>query len=230
MLVTPSSDSNFFDQSSTSVDTNTIRTQLSSGPYIVPPHLAFHIVLYSHWSFSARSDQYRRLQWPLARILKLYPGRDRKERVALVKTQEGEYVRPVQRLYKLEMDKYIANEIKTSSRGRLWSWREIITTATGTKTSNTFPFCLMLKASAQRKQLRRQTTNILNQIEPMLTEPNPNMTVILAQLDYINEIRLTLDDLDKQIMNVLYDAALTEDQMDAEFDKALEYKTKVMIF
>ncbi|UYV84480.1 hypothetical protein LAZ67_X002349 [Cordylochernes scorpioides] len=63
-------------------------------------------------------DQYRLLQWPLARILELYPGRDRKERVALVKTQEGEYVRPVQRLYKLEIDKDIANEIRISSRGR----------------------------------------------------------------------------------------------------------------
>lgn len=45
----------------------------------------------------------KRLDWPLARVIKIFPGRDGIVRVVKVKTATGELVRPVQRLYSLEM-------------------------------------------------------------------------------------------------------------------------------
>lgn len=49
------------------------------------------------------SDDRRRLQWPLARIVELIPGRDGVVRTAKVKTQNGILLRPVQRLFPLEV-------------------------------------------------------------------------------------------------------------------------------
>lgn len=44
----------------------------------------------------------KRPNWPLARIIKTYPGKDGVVRVAKVKTASGELVRPIQRLYPSE--------------------------------------------------------------------------------------------------------------------------------
>ncbi|GFY63176.1 integrase catalytic domain-containing protein [Trichonephila inaurata madagascariensis] len=41
--------------------------------------------------------------WSLARVIQLIPGKDGHIRVARVKTETGELVRPVQRLYNLEL-------------------------------------------------------------------------------------------------------------------------------
>ncbi|GFT35282.1 integrase catalytic domain-containing protein [Trichonephila clavipes] len=41
--------------------------------------------------------------WSLARVIQLIPGKDGHVRVARVKTETGELVRPVQRLYNLEL-------------------------------------------------------------------------------------------------------------------------------
>lgn len=49
------------------------------------------------------SDNKKRLEWPMARVDKLLPGKDGKVRVARLKTQNGFYVRPLQRLYPLEV-------------------------------------------------------------------------------------------------------------------------------
>ncbi|XP_011860462.1 PREDICTED: uncharacterized protein LOC105557751 [Vollenhovia emeryi] len=48
-------------------------------------------------------DNLKRLDWPLARVIKVFPGRDGVTRVVRVKTAMGELVRPIQRLYPLEM-------------------------------------------------------------------------------------------------------------------------------
>jgi len=48
-------------------------------------------------------DNKKRVDWKLGRVLELFPGRDGVERVARVKTATGEILRPVQRLYPLEM-------------------------------------------------------------------------------------------------------------------------------
>lgn len=44
-------------------------------------------------------DNLKRLDWPLARVIKVFPGRDGVVRVVKVKTATGELVRSVQRLY-----------------------------------------------------------------------------------------------------------------------------------
>jgi len=49
------------------------------------------------------ADDRRRLQWPMARIVDLIPGRDGVVRTAKVKTQNGILLRPVQRLFPLEV-------------------------------------------------------------------------------------------------------------------------------
>lgn len=45
----------------------------------------------------------KRQSWPLARILKLYPGKDGTVRLAQVQTTSGTFLRPLQRLYPLEI-------------------------------------------------------------------------------------------------------------------------------
>lgn len=49
------------------------------------------------------NDNSKRLDWPLGRILQLFPGKDGESRVAKVKTGSGHVIRPIQRLYPLEM-------------------------------------------------------------------------------------------------------------------------------
>ncbi|GFU03907.1 integrase catalytic domain-containing protein [Nephila pilipes] len=46
----------------------------------------------------------RRSYWNLARVLKVIPGRDGQIRIALIKTENSELLRPVQRLYRLELE------------------------------------------------------------------------------------------------------------------------------
>lgn len=45
----------------------------------------------------------KRLNWPLGRIIEIFPGRDGKVRVVKLKTATGYLTRPVQRLYHLEL-------------------------------------------------------------------------------------------------------------------------------
>lgn len=60
-------------------------------------------------------DNQKRLNWPLAVIQELYKGRDGQVRVGKVKTHSGELIRPVQKLYPLEIssaDSIVASGIK----------------------------------------------------------------------------------------------------------------------
>ncbi|TGZ53737.1 Uncharacterized protein DBV15_12868 [Temnothorax longispinosus] len=50
------------------------------------------------------SELNKRLFWPLGRILETYPGRDGVVRVVILRTSDGVFVRPVQKLYPLEME------------------------------------------------------------------------------------------------------------------------------
>ena len=45
-----------------------------------------------------REDSPIAIKWPLARIVEVYPGKDKLVRVALVKTANGVYTRPVNKL------------------------------------------------------------------------------------------------------------------------------------
>ncbi|XP_067121310.1 uncharacterized protein [Centruroides vittatus] len=56
-------------------------------------------------------DNQKRLDWPLAKVVEIYPGKDGLVRVAKIKTQVGFLIRPVRRLYPLEIssvdEKYV---------------------------------------------------------------------------------------------------------------------------
>jgi len=62
------------------------------------------------------NDIKKRLDWPLGRVLELYPGQDGICRVAKVKLPEGELIRPVQRLHPLELDMETAEEYSMKLR------------------------------------------------------------------------------------------------------------------
>ncbi|GFT48661.1 DUF5641 domain-containing protein [Trichonephila clavipes] len=53
--------------------------------------------------FLVGDDHTKRLNWNLGKILKLYPGKDKTVGVAQVKTKFGSFLRPVQKLYLLEV-------------------------------------------------------------------------------------------------------------------------------
>ncbi|GFY78489.1 integrase catalytic domain-containing protein [Trichonephila inaurata madagascariensis] len=66
-----------------------------------------------------------RTLWSLARVIQLIPGKDGHIRVARVKTETGELVRPVQRLYNLELQepefslpKDLTDSVIRTRRGR----------------------------------------------------------------------------------------------------------------
>ena len=57
-----------------------------------------------------------RLNWPLGRIVQLFPGRDGVSRTAEIKTDRGTLVRSIQRLHHLEMDSpdaLVAQEVES---------------------------------------------------------------------------------------------------------------------
>jgi hypothetical protein len=53
------------------------------------------------------ADGKKRWEWPIAKVLELYPGKDGHIRVAKVRTATGNLDRPIQRLYQLEVSSYL---------------------------------------------------------------------------------------------------------------------------
>ncbi|KAF8777077.1 hypothetical protein HNY73_014000 [Argiope bruennichi] len=45
----------------------------------------------------------KRINWPLGRVIKLYLGKDKKVRLVEVQTKSGSFLRPIQRLFPLEV-------------------------------------------------------------------------------------------------------------------------------
>ncbi|GFQ96585.1 DUF5641 domain-containing protein [Trichonephila clavata] len=50
------------------------------------------------------SDNTKRLNWPLGRVIELFKGKDNIERVVRLRVANGEIIRPIQRIYPLEID------------------------------------------------------------------------------------------------------------------------------
>ncbi|GFT75483.1 DUF5641 domain-containing protein [Nephila pilipes] len=60
-------------------------------------------------------DSKKRLLWPMAKVLEVYPGKDNTVRVVRVKTQSGEIVRPIRQIYPLEIN-YTNDESHSSGK------------------------------------------------------------------------------------------------------------------
>lgn len=56
----------------------------------------------------------KRMNWPLAKVEKTYPGKDGRVRVVQVKTRFGTFIRPIQRLYPLEVGISDTHDIRGS--------------------------------------------------------------------------------------------------------------------
>jgi hypothetical protein len=65
------------------------------------------------------ADNTKRLMWPLGRVVKVFRGADDESRVAVVKTAHGEYTRPVQRLYPLEITSTNGLATEAAEAGKL---------------------------------------------------------------------------------------------------------------
>ncbi|UYV70525.1 hypothetical protein LAZ67_7003416 [Cordylochernes scorpioides] len=104
----------------------------------------------------------RRLHWPMARIVELFPGRDGHSRVAKVRTKLGTLIRPVQKLYPLEVssgDPILRSKgdttieeahseakrtrFKPNGRGFKWAWFQmgVVSVCPTTPTSTTPATC-----------------------------------------------------------------------------------------
>ncbi|GFR03232.1 DUF5641 domain-containing protein [Trichonephila clavata] len=57
-----------------------------------------------------RDDNKKRLSWPIAKIIELIPGRDGDFRTVRLKTQHGTVIRPVQRIFPLEVQAIANND------------------------------------------------------------------------------------------------------------------------
>ncbi|KAF2890347.1 hypothetical protein ILUMI_15826, partial [Ignelater luminosus] len=62
------------------------------------------------------NDNQKRLDWPLAKIVETITGKDGEIRVVRLKTANGELVRPVQRIYQLEINSPIEQKITKENR------------------------------------------------------------------------------------------------------------------
>ncbi|XP_054713434.1 uncharacterized protein LOC129222896 [Uloborus diversus] len=58
------------------------------------------------------SDNQKRINWPLGRVIGIIPGRERIKRLVKLKTAREEILRPIQRLYPLEITNGIAEDIQ----------------------------------------------------------------------------------------------------------------------
>ncbi|KAF2890740.1 hypothetical protein ILUMI_15433 [Ignelater luminosus] len=59
------------------------------------------------------NDCQKRLDWPIGRVIELFPGKDGKTRLVRVAIGKGQVLRPIQRLYPLE-----CSEVPTRSEGK----------------------------------------------------------------------------------------------------------------
>ncbi|KAJ8909412.1 hypothetical protein NQ315_017031 [Exocentrus adspersus] len=63
-------------------------------------------------------DHTKRMDWPLARVVEILPGKDQRIRLVKVETAKGQLLRPVQRLYCLEcVDASALNQEESESAG-----------------------------------------------------------------------------------------------------------------
>ncbi|XP_035221311.1 uncharacterized protein LOC118194204 [Stegodyphus dumicola] len=64
-------------------------------------------------------DKRKRTDWPMGRVIETYPGKDNNIRVVKVKTSNGELLRPVQRVFPMEVDnKESIFELKTTESSK----------------------------------------------------------------------------------------------------------------
>ncbi|KAF8786850.1 hypothetical protein HNY73_008509 [Argiope bruennichi] len=60
-------------------------------------------------------DNKRKVLWPLAKVTEIYPGKDGNVRVVRVKTASGELVRPIKKIFPLEIPSSMKSDEKNET-------------------------------------------------------------------------------------------------------------------
>ncbi|GFX50328.1 integrase catalytic domain-containing protein [Trichonephila clavipes] len=112
-----------------------------------------------------------RTLWSLTRVIQLIPGKDGYVRVTRVKTETGELVKPVQRLYNLELQgpeinlpKDLTDSVIRTRRGRKYS----VPTTSNSEHSNApeIPKCVKRNSRNRRKRPKVQKAEIEIKMTP----------------------------------------------------------------
>lgn len=61
------------------------------------------------------NDNDKRMDWPIGQIVETFPGKDATVRLVRVRTSGGQVLRPVQRIFALEIE--VMKEVTDSSKG-----------------------------------------------------------------------------------------------------------------
>ncbi|GFS32180.1 hypothetical protein NPIL_396421 [Nephila pilipes] len=68
-------------------------------------------------NFVDASDKKKRLHWLLGRVLELFPGKDGIIRLVKLRTEKGNVLRPIQRLYPLELKPNYEQVVSENRKG-----------------------------------------------------------------------------------------------------------------
>ncbi|UYV80025.1 hypothetical protein LAZ67_18001460 [Cordylochernes scorpioides] len=115
-------------------------------------------------------ESLKRLHWPLARIIQLYPGKDGLVRVAKVKTSSGDKIRPIQKLYNLEITPEIRcrdplTERSPTQEVRLTTEEDPLTSQQEQHHIDTPECCVKLRTAHQETQPIGSTELFLSMFE-----------------------------------------------------------------
>ncbi|UYV80892.1 hypothetical protein LAZ67_19002111 [Cordylochernes scorpioides] len=121
-------------------------------------------------------DNTKRIFWPVGRIIKLYSGKDEVNRVAKVKTSTGEWLRPVQRLFPLEISSEEIPEKTSGDKGR------------------EKPLTIKTRSGREvRQPIRKEKVGIIQRNKVMLEETKDTITVpasfMIRMLASLNHMR-----------------------------------------
>ncbi|CAL8131492.1 unnamed protein product [Orchesella dallaii] len=86
----------------------------------------------------------------------------------------------------------------------------------------------MDRLKSSRRTARQRSTRMVNMITAALQEDEPDMTEIRANLEYLSEVQILLDELDVKIADMLLDDGAAEDVQDREEEEASSYKLKYL--
>ncbi|UYV74106.1 hypothetical protein LAZ67_11002128 [Cordylochernes scorpioides] len=155
-------------------------------------------------------DNTKRILWPVGKIIKLYLGKDGVNRVARVKTSTGEWLRPVQRLFPLEISSEETPEKVTGDKKPL-----TIKTRSGREVRKP------IRARAPKRAIfTRLSTEFWTEIE----KPDFDTEKYRAKYNRICALSKEINEIDSRYSGLLLeDETITEVKIEEEFEGCENY-------